>query len=102
RDVLAHQGLDRLVGLALIRDLHAQQRTRLRVERRHLERPGVHLAEALEALDLDLVALAVQRRENLLTLGVVARPARLLADAEPIERRLRDVDVALSDEIREL
>src|SRR5262245_35151079 len=37
RDVAAHQGLDRLLGLAGVVDRDPQQRPRLRIERRLLE-----------------------------------------------------------------
>src|SRR5207245_2805183 len=74
----------------------------LGVERRLLERRGVHLAEALEALHLQRAAAAVPRGQQALLLRIVARPEDLLAGVDAVEGRLRDVDVALADELREV
>ncbi len=50
-DLLAHEHREDLVGLGGVLDVDPQQRPRLRVHRRLPELVGVHLAEALEALD---------------------------------------------------
>src|SRR5262245_41663735 len=55
-DVLAHQVGDHLIGRQLlpVLDGDAQGLARARIERRGLERVGVHLAEALEPRDVGL------------------------------------------------
>ena len=73
----------------LIDDLHAQQPPRPRIERRLPQHLRHHLAEALEARDLDL-ALAVRALEDVVLVLVVERPVRLLADVDAVERRLRE------------
>src|SRR5438093_6594767 len=98
RDLAAHEGLDRLLGPGGVADRDLEERAARGVERRLLERRGVHLAEALEALHLERAAAAVPRGEEPLLLGVVARPEDLLAGVDAVERRLRDVDVALADQ----
>ena len=75
-----------------------QERPRLRVHRRLPELVGVHLAEALEPLDgqvLD-VELLDDLVAFLLGLGVPGD----LAGAHPVERRLGDVQVAVLDDLR--
>src|SRR5207247_3345490 len=77
RDLAAHEGLDRLLGPGGVADRDLEERAARRVERRLLERRGVHLAEALEALHLERAAAAVPCGEEPLFLGVVARPEDL-------------------------
>src|SRR5207253_2555134 len=81
-----------------VADRDPQQRAALGVERRLLERRGVHLAEALEALHLQRAAAPIPCGQQALLLRIVARPEDLLAGVDAVERRLRDVDVALADE----
>src|SRR5439155_12404727 len=68
RDLAAHEGLDRLLGPGGIADRDLEQRAARGVERRLLERRGVHLAEALEALHLHRAAAAVPRGQQALLL----------------------------------
>src|SRR5438128_9931366 len=75
RDLAAHEGLDRLLGPGSVADRDPQQRAARGIERRLLERRGVHLAEALEALHLQRAAAAVPRGQPPLLLRIAARPA---------------------------
>ena len=79
----AHQRVDRFAdGRAVaVADLHLQQRALLRVHRRLFELRGVHLAEALEAADLDLGARLELARDELVAMLFVARIDRLGARA---------------------
>src|SRR5438874_9350202 len=101
RDLAAHEGLDGLLGPGGVADRDSQQRAARGVERRLLERRGVHLAEALEALHLQRAAAPVPRGQQALLLRIVARPQDLLAGVAAVERRPRDVAVAVADELRE-
>src|SRR5207302_5559680 len=58
-DVAAHQLLEDLVDLRDVLDLDLEQRARRRVHGRVPELVGVHLAQTLEAADLDLAAHAL-------------------------------------------
>ena len=89
-----------LVGDRGVLDRRPQQRARRRVHRRLLELLPVHLAEALEPVDLDLatLVLGLERAQRGLVLEVVP----LLADVGAEQRRLRDVHEALLHELREL
>ncbi len=64
-DDVAHQRREDLVRFVGVVDLDLQQRTRLRVERGLPELVGIHLAEALVALDRDAFAAGFHaRRQN--------------------------------------
>src|SRR5262245_58062235 len=100
RDLLTHQHREDRVGLRRILDLGPQERPCLRVHRRLPELIGVHLAEALEALNRDvlLVDLLDDLVPFLLGLGVAGD----LAGADPVERRLGDVELAVLDDLRQV
>ena len=71
-DLAAHQQVEDLLGRLDVADVDPAQRAVPRVHRRLGQLVGVHLAEALVALDRVLVALALalQLRERLAQLGV--------------------------------
>ena len=56
-DLLAHERREEMVGLAGVVEVDLQERARGRVHRRLPELVGVHLAEALEALDGEVLDL---------------------------------------------
>src|SRR6185503_9996524 len=98
RDLLAHQHREDRVGLFRVLDLGAEERPRLRVHRRLPELIGVHLAEALEALDRHV--LAVHLLDDPVPLLLALRVASHLPGRDAIERRLGDVEVAVLDHLR--
>ena len=71
---------------------------RLRVERRRLEVLGRHLAQALEAHDVGLGVPFELLLEDPVAVGLVERPVGLLADVDPVQRRLGEVDVPVLDQ----
>src|SRR6185369_1593756 len=98
RDLLDHQNREDRVGRIGMLDLGTEERPRGRVHRRLPELIGIHLAEALEALDRDV--LAVHLLDDpvplLLGLGVFGD----LPGRHAIQRRLGDVQVAVLDDLR--
>src|SRR3546814_3737595 len=68
RRVVAHQAIDQILDaralLIFLRQRDADQAARRRVHRGFLELAGVHLAEPLEARDLDLLALERPRLDR--------------------------------------
>src|SRR3954466_13600786 len=52
-DDLAHEAREQLLGLRRVLQPHLLERARLRVHRRLAQLLGVHLAEALEAVEAD-------------------------------------------------
>ena len=75
-----------------------QGRARLRIHRGLPQLIRVHLAEALEPLDAE--ALRVHLADDPLALRFGLRVASDLARADPVQRRLRDVQVAVLDNVR--
>src|SRR5690242_5166550 len=96
-DPLAHELGEDLVGHRGVLDLDAEQGPCLRVHRRLPELVGVHLAEALEALDAGALGHLL---EDPLAVLLGLRVAGHLARGDPVERRLGDVQVALVDDLR--
>src|SRR6476620_3099319 len=88
-DPLAHELHEDVVRDPGGLDLDAQKRARRGVHRRLPELFGVHLAEALEALDVEVLDVELLDDPVALLLGL--RVAGLLARAHAVERRLRDV-----------
>ena len=84
--LLAHEGFDAVVDLALVTrlDQNAGEGPSGRVHGGFLELGRVHLAQALEAAHLDLLALE-GRGHQLVAVGVVARVGGLLAGLQPVE-----------------
>ena len=77
--------------------LHLQQRPRLRIHRGVAELLGVHLAESLVALNVDVcrvLAVWPSRFDDLVALVDVVGVVLVLALGHAEERRLGDVDVA--------
>src|SRR5699024_3569691 len=102
-DVLAHEDREQLVrrGRVLERDL--AERADRRVHGGLPQLLGVHLTEPLVALDtvvhVDLALVLQTDLEQLVTLAVGIREVRLtLAPLELVQRRLREVDVAVLHE----
>src|SRR5438094_9183142 len=79
RDVATHERLDRLIRARFVGDRNPQEGTPRGVERRLLERPGVHLAEPLEPGHLHALALAVAAPQPPVLLGVRAATVEPLA-----------------------
>src|SRR5918992_393383 len=100
-DLLAHEGAEDLVCLRRVAHLDLEERPRVRVHGRLPQLVGVHLAEALEALDGNVLRLAVagQLLDRLVALLLIAGVSRHLAGADPVERRLADVEVAAIDDL---
>src|SRR3546814_9552167 len=61
-----------------------------------------HLAEALEAADVDLLLSLEGGRQKLLLVGVVAGIVRRAAGRQAVERRQRQEQVTLLDQLRRL
>src|SRR6476661_1419439 len=97
RDLLAHEHREDLVRARGVVSIDAEKRPRLRVHRRLPELVGIHLAETLEALDREV--LDVELLDDPIALLFGLRVARLLAGADPVQRRLRDVEVAVLDHL---
>src|ERR1051325_12050264 len=76
-DLVAHQRRKDLVGLVGVFDSHLQQDPRVWVHGRLPQLLGIHLAEPLEALDLE----AVSRLAHQLGDGLAERARRLFAVA---------------------
>ncbi len=96
-DLLAHELGEHVVRLGGVVDVHPQQRARGGVHRRLPELVGVHLAEALEALDGEVLDLHLL--DDAVALLLVGGVAGDLAGAHAVERRLGDVEVAGLDEV---
>ena len=96
--VLAQEFDERAVRVEDRVDLDLEQRPPARVEGRGGEHLGVHLAQPLEPRNLHL-RVRPQAGQDLLLVRVVARPVALLAHLDSIQGRLRDVDVALADQV---
>src|SRR4029079_16910803 len=92
-DLLAHQHRADLVGQPAIIAVDLEERPRLGVHRRLPELVGVHLAEALEALNGQI--LDVEVLDDLVALLLALGVFRDLARTDPVERRLGDVEIAL-------
>src|SRR5215204_1857508 len=95
--LVAHQALDGVAGLgALVMEhRHPQQRALPRVHGGLLELRRRHLAEALEAADLDLAVALEGGLEELVLVGVVAGVNGVSPLRQPVERRDRQIQVAL-------
>src|SRR2546422_883215 len=101
-DFVAHERLEQLRGLERVLHGHLQERALVGVHRRVAQLVGVHLAQALVALDDDIggrlgaVGEALDVAVPLLFgVGVVD----FLALGYAVQRRLRDVDVAGVDQL---
>src|SRR4029079_11918968 len=96
-DLLAHELREDLVRGGRVLAVDLEQRPRLRVHGRLPELVGVHLAEALEPLDGDV--LDVHLLHDAVTLLLGRGITRALAGADAEQRRLRDVQVAGLDHL---
>ena len=78
-DHVAHERREDEVGLRGVLDRHLRERARRRVHRRVAQLRGVHLAEALEALQRDPLLRDVQHRlaQRVERRGVLGRVAEL-------------------------
>src|SRR5262249_46314273 len=99
--ILSHQFIDDAIGHDLIRNLHLQEPPRARIERRLPQDLRHHLAETLEARDLRL-GPSVRALQNRILVRVVERPMRLFANVDAVERRLREIHLAVADELRHM
>ena len=99
-DVVAHQDRGDHVGLGGLVDRDLQQRARLVIHRGGAQLFPVHLAEALQALELLLVVRAFL--EECILGDVVLQVDLLLADFGGVQRRLGDVAVARLDHLAHL
>src|SRR5450759_662158 len=97
-DSLAHQHRENGVCLGRVFDLGPQQGPRLRVHRGVPELVGVHLAEALEALNGDV--FGGQLLDYGVAFGLGLGVVRHLSGADAEERRLGDEEVAVLDDLR--
>ena len=100
----SHQRVDRFAdgGAVAVADLDAQQRALLGIHRRLFELRGVHLAEALEAADVDLGARLELARDELVAMLEVARVDRLGAVGDLEQRRHGEEQVPVLDQRRHL
>jgi hypothetical protein len=78
--------LDRRLFLIFVRQGDADQRSGFGVHRRFAQLAGVHLAQPLEAADLDLLALE-HGRFQFGAVRVVLRIGALAARGQAVERR---------------
>src|SRR3954471_4690488 len=109
-DHLAHQLREEHLGLGGVLDRHLLERARLRVHRRLAQLVGVHLAQALEAVEADARLLAdhlehgrAQRLERQRLLGLVAERDGERRDAGRFdERRVHAQEVAVLGRLEEL
>src|SRR5436190_6770056 len=97
-DLLAHQHREDLIGQRGVLAVDPQERARFGVHRGFPELVRVHLAEALEPLDRQV--LDVEVLDDLVALLLGLGVTRDLSGADPVERRLGDVEVALVDHLR--
>ncbi|MBG9887331.1 hypothetical protein ABE10_12570, partial [Bacillus toyonensis] len=102
-DVLSHQHAEDLVGRRGIVDGHLAERPRGVVHRRLPQLLGVHLAQALVALDAGVLRDPLAVREAVLQQGVALRVGvhvlvRGIGPLQAVERRHREVDEPGLDE----
>src|SRR6185295_2321648 len=102
RDVLAEKVVDHPVGLELVHDAHPERLPAPRVQGRGLEIRGRHLSQTLEPGDVRLRVPLGLLLEDAVAVTLVDGPVGLLADVDPVERRLGDVDDAVLDERTEV
>ena len=99
----AHEGVDGLGGLAPVAgDVDPEQRAPSRVHGGLLELGGVHLAEPLEAAHVHLGVVGELALDEPLLVLLVARVDRLGAVGELEERRHRQEQVLVLDQLRHL
>ena len=100
----AHQRVDRVLGAASIASDHVdpEQRALPRVHGGFLELRGHHLAQALEAADLDLAAAGELGLQEFVLVRIVARIEHLAALADAVERRHRQIEMAAAHQLRHL
>ena len=100
--VVAHQPVDQILHacafLIFLGQGDADQAAGGGVHGRFAQLAGVHLAQTLEAGDVDLLALE-RGALQLGAVGVVAGVERLGADGQAIERRLRQIQMPAPDQI---
>ncbi len=90
-DLVAHQHREELVGGVRVLDVDPHHQPLRRIHRRLPQLLGVHLAEALEARELDADLLREVERRGA-QLGERLRLGRLLAERERERRRADDLD----------
>src|SRR5690606_17116517 len=100
----AQEGVHRLSDCAVVAvaQLNAKQRAPPRVHGRFFELLRVHLAETLEAADLDLAATIENRAQQLFLVLIVARVRRDVALRDLVERRHGQIEMSVLDELRHL
>ena len=91
-----HQHVEGLVGPDSVVDGHLEQCALVGVHRRVPKLLGVHLAQALVALDLE--SLALQFGSHPLQLLVAVDPLDIVSLPDRIEWRLGNVEITINDE----
>src|SRR5262245_35272071 len=102
RRILPHQLVDDAIRDDLIGDLYPKQASRSRVECGLPEHLGHHFAQALESRDLGVRATVAVQLQQPVTMRIVEGPERLLADVNPVERRLREKHLAAGNQLRQV
>ena len=98
-DIVAHQLFEGVGNRGRVFDVDTQQHALVGIHSRFPQLVGVHLAQALEAADLDV---GPHPLHLLVALGVAVDPSHLLALFDLVERRLSHVDVLALDELGEI
>src|SRR5690554_5254939 len=96
--IAPHQLAEDAIGREGVLDGDADGASLLRIERRLAKLIRRHLTKPLEARDLGLHILW-QLGKDLIALIIVERPIGLFTCIDPIERRLRDIDMPAPDEL---
>ena len=101
--LVAHELAHGALGFGRVVDVHLQQRARGGFHRGLPQLVGVHLAQALVTLHVELVGILVlgehaRQRALVVDVALDLRRLRILL-LETEDRRLRDVDVAAVDEL---
>ena len=84
----------------ILGDADAEQGSLGRVHGGRLELGGGHLAEPLEAADLDFASALEMMRQQLVAMGVVAGVGADRPLGQAIERRRREIQLAIVDQRR--
>lgn len=97
RHLVPHQDVEDVVGFSSVLHLYLEQGAGGRVHGGVPELLGGHLAQALIALDLNLLVLKLGQGRLLLRVGI--DPLVELARLNPVERRLGDKQMPVIDEL---
>src|SRR5712692_7797557 len=98
RNGVAHEHVKGLVGFDGVLGVYPHQRTELRVHGGVEQLVGVHLAQALVALNVGL--LAVQALQDAVAVFIGVGVLHLSPGGDLVQRREGDVEVLLIDELR--